>query len=105
MAGVKFNDMIENRLIFEHLVCAAMHCKRADYSFANADYYDAGLEKHPEMKACIVFGLIALAYDKRYSSYVSDLLGLAKQIDSNPEFTSADLDSALEHVKQLIIEL
>ena len=97
--------MVERRLVFEHLMRDAFHCERADFSFVNADCYDAGIEKHPEIKAYMVCALIALARNENYSSFSSELLKLAKLIDGRNKFSNADFDSALEHVKQIIPEL
>lgn len=97
--------MVECRLVFEHLMRDAFHCERADFSFVNADCYDAGIEKHPEIKAYMVCALIALARNENYSSFSSELLKLAKLIDGRNKFSNADFDSALEHVKQIIPEL
>ncbi len=38
---------MEKRLLYEHLGLDAFRCKRADYYFANADYYD-GVANHPD---------------------------------------------------------
>lgn len=97
--------MVERRLVFEHLMRDAFHCERADFSFVNADCYDAGIEKYPEIKAYMVCALIALARNENYSSFSSELLKLARLIDGRNKFSNADFDSALEHVKQIIPEL
>lgn len=52
---------MEYRLQFEHLMCAAFDSKRLDFSFVNADYYNADIDKHPEMKAVVVCALLALS--------------------------------------------
>lgn len=42
-------------------MCTAFDSQRWDFSFVNADYYGAGIDKHPEMKAVMVCALLALS--------------------------------------------
>ena len=39
---------MEERLIYEHLVCKAFKCNRADVYFANADVYDELINSEKE---------------------------------------------------------
>lgn len=86
---------MEYRLLFEHLMCDAFCCNRAEFSFANADFYDAGVTKHPETKAYIVCALIALAYKKCEGTRRDELLKIARQTDDMQSLTDTDLDNIL----------
>lgn len=83
------------RLIFEHLMCDAFSCARADFGFANASFYDAGIGKHPKTKAYVICALITLAYKKYEGEHRAELLGMAKEIDDKKTFTDADVDNIL----------
>ncbi len=52
------------RLQFEHLMCDAFECKRAEYPFANADHYDNAKNHIEETRAFLLCGLINLKKKK-----------------------------------------
>ena len=82
---------MDYRLIFEHLMCDAFSCARADFGFANANFYDAGIGKHPEIKIYITCALIALAYKKYDGERRAELLDMAKEMDNKMMFTDDDI--------------
>lgn len=89
---------MECRLLFEHLMCDAFCCNRAEFSFANTDFYDAGVTKHPETKAYIVCALIALAYKKCVGTRRDELLEIAKQVDDMQKVTDTDINILLDEL-------
>ena len=104
LSDINTNSFMEDRLLFEHLMRDAFHCDRAEFSFANADFYDSGVGEHPEIKACIVCALISLAYQKNEGELRDKFLNAAKEVDNKNSFTDADASLILQdlHKKGLI---
>jgi hypothetical protein len=87
---------MEHRLLFEHLMRNAFDCQRAEFSFANADYYDAGIEKHREMKTIVVCAILVLA-QKCDNAKTKDILrNTAKGLDDKDSCTQANVDEVLD---------
>lgn len=95
---------MEHRLLFEHLMRNAFDCQRAEFSFANADYYDAGIEKHREMKTFVVCAILALAQKRDNIKTKEVLRNIAKELDDKDSYTQADVDEVLGklHIDDLL---
>ena len=55
--------MNDYRLLFEHLMCTAFDCKRWDFSFVNADYFNS-MGRDAEVKTVVVCALLALSHKR-----------------------------------------
>ena len=49
---------MENRMIFEHLMCEAFDCQRGGYFFVNADHYDGATNHLEETASFLLCALI-----------------------------------------------
>ena len=86
------------RLLFEHLMRTAFDCKRCDFSFVNADYYDAGIDKHPEMKTAVVCALLALSQKRPDAK--EQLHEWAKVLDDKECDDLASIHEVLEKLRE-----
>lgn len=94
---------MEYRLQFEHLMCTAFDCKRWDFSFVNADYYGAGIDKHPEMKAVMVCALLALSQKRPDTK--EQLREWAKSLDDKETYQLDDIHEVLEKLYEANLAL
>ena len=85
-------------MLFEHLMCTAFDSQRWDFSFVNADYYDSGINAHPEMKAVVVCALLALA--QKNASKKEQLHEWAKAIDDKGSDDLASIHEVLEKLHE-----
>lgn len=72
----------------------AFDCPRWGVSFANADYYDSGIDKHPEMKAVMVCALLALSQKRPDAK--EQLREWAKSLDEQDCLDWGNLNEILE---------
>ena len=79
-------------------MCTAFDCKRCDFSFVNADYYGAGIDKHPEMKAVVVCALLALS--QKEASAKEQLRGWAKALDDKESDDLASIHEVLDKLHE-----
>lgn len=86
------------RLLFEHLMRKAFDCPRWGVSFANADYYDSGIDKHPEMKAVVVCALLALS--QKGASAKEQLREWAKALDDKESDDLASIHEVLDKLHE-----
>ncbi len=95
---------MEHRLLFEHLMRNAFDCQRAEFSFANADYYDAGIDKHREMKIIVVCAILAMAQKRKHTQIQEKLRNIAKVLDDKNNYTLADVNEILDklHIDGLL---
>lgn len=94
---------MEYRLLFEHLMCAAFDSQRWDFSFVNADYYGAGIDKHPEMKAVMVCALLALSQKRPDTK--EQLREWAKSLDDKETYQLDDIHEVLEKLYEANLAL
>jgi fructose-1,6-bisphosphatase len=76
------------RRTFEHLMCDAFNCSRAEYYFANADHFD-NAEKH--LEETFAFLLCALILVKRQQEdkqvFVDDLINKITDARNSGEYS------------------
>lgn len=94
---------MEKRLAYEHFLCKAFDCERLELSFVSAGCYDAGVEKHPEIKFIVICALLALSNKSCYENYREKIKSIANRIDGKEKFSNRDLDKVLEEVNELIV--
>lgn len=93
---------MEKRLVYEHFLCKSFGCKRLELSFVNAGCYDAGVEKHPEIKFVVLCALLALCDKPCGENSRKELKAIANRIDEKKVDSNNDLDKVLEEVNKLI---
>lgn len=84
---------MEYRLQFEHLMCTAFDCKRCDFSFVNADYYNS-MSRDSEVKTAVVCALLALSQKRPDAK--EQLRAWAKSLDEQESLDWGYLNNILE---------
>ena len=81
--------MIDTRLVYERLMCKAFNCKRWDYSFVDADFYDAAEKRHPiEYPVYVKCALIILLKNGNINE--KELKTAIDQLEECPTVEKAD---------------
>ncbi|MBQ2839641.1 MAG: hypothetical protein IJE73_08450 [Muribaculaceae bacterium] len=89
---------MEERLIYEHLVCKAFKCCRADVYFADADVYDALINSVKEdlLKEYV---LIALKLLIIYGDFVGEQLRYLEDVFNNLYIGTHSIDETLKSIQ------
>ena len=89
---------MEERLIYEHLVCKAFKCNRADVYFANADVYDELInsEKEDLLKEYVQIALKLLII---YGDFGNTQLRTLEKIFENLYKGEQSIDKTLKSIQ------
>ena len=80
---------MEPRMIYEHLMRDAFNCKRFEYPFVNADYFDGAERNHPaEYPIYVKCALIILL--KKGNQHEDELKQAIRLIEENPSVENTD---------------